>query len=100
MQCKDMAEYVKQNELRWIGQAYERWLDEREYEDINEYLRVFKERVPDAIAVHKRPFGFTIKCDDGLVIIEVRSKGASIVLEIIIETQRVGSGTIEGTVKK
>lgn len=45
---------------------YDRWLDEREYEDIKEYRAAFEKWLtkyhPDIVMVkfHKRPFGCTV----------------------------------------
>jgi len=50
----------------------ERWGDERQYEDINDYLECIKQDLPDAYKIHKRPFGVTIRCEDGDLRINVR----------------------------
>ena len=49
-----------------VNYLHSRWLDEREYEDFNDYIAKFKEivaRHPEAVFVtaSKRPFGFTYK---------------------------------------
>lgn len=48
-----------------LFKLYERWLDERECEDINDYLEAVKKKIPEAIKATKKPFGFIIKCEDG-----------------------------------
>ena len=58
-----------------ICNLYDRWLDESEYEDINDYLEVIQKKVPEAFKMHKRPFGFTAKCDDGNIQITVKEDG-------------------------
>lgn len=45
--------------------AYERWQDEKEYEDIKDYLLFVQGFVPCAYKMTKRPFGFKAKCEDG-----------------------------------
>ena len=54
---------------------YSRWQDEKECEDINEYLKAFQARVPEAFKISKRPFGVTCKCDDGNLLICVKKEG-------------------------
>lgn len=59
-----------------FGNLYERWLDEHEYEDINEYAKVLSDNIGVPITQsHKRPFGFTFQCDDGKIKITVRLQG-------------------------
>lgn len=57
-----------------IFYLYERWQDEKEYEDINDYLKTIQKKVPEAFKIHKRPFGITAKCDDGNIQITVKSE--------------------------
>ena len=54
---------------------YERWQDEREYEDINDYLKEMQKLVPEAYKISKRPFGITCKCTDGNIRIFCKVKG-------------------------
>ena len=54
---------------------YERWQDEREYEDINDYLKHMKQLVPEAYKISKRPFGITCRCEDGDIRIFCKVKG-------------------------
>lgn len=58
----------------------ERWTCERDYEDINDYLKVIQESIPEAVKIHKRPFGVTCKCDDGNIRIEARCSGGNLTL--------------------
>lgn len=53
----------------------ERWRDENEYEDINEYLLAIKKQIPEAFAITKRPFGVNCKADDGNVKLDVIRNG-------------------------
>ena len=66
-----------QNEIETVKAAYNtilplmvnlygRWLDEREYEDINEYATPIKNNLPDGVTLvkmSKRPFGFIFTVD-------------------------------------
>lgn len=47
-----------------ISRLYGRWLDERQYEDINEYYEVLKKELPKwavPLGMSKRPFGIRFK---------------------------------------
>ena len=57
-----------------------RWQDEREYEDIKDYLKPIQSLIPEATQMHKRPFGFTAKASDGTIKIwvEIKSSGVEI----------------------
>lgn len=54
---------------------WERWQDEKEYEDINDYLKAIQIRIPGDFKMTKRPFGFVAKCDDGNIHVSVKSQG-------------------------
>lgn len=58
----------------------ERWQDEKEYEDINDYLEVIKKLVPQATKIYKRPFGVLCACSDGNVKVSVKAKGNALQL--------------------
>lgn len=51
-----------------ISNAYVRWLDEKEYEDINDYAVLFQPNVEaiggQFIRMTKRPFGFIYTLDE------------------------------------
>lgn len=59
----------------YLCNLYERWQDEKEYEDINDYLTVIQKHIPEAKTISKRPFGITCECDDGKIKISVKVKG-------------------------
>ena len=44
--------------IQLIVNLYWRWLDEREYEDINEYGKVIASKLGFPVQMTKRPFGF------------------------------------------
>ncbi len=50
----------------------ERWNDERAYEDINRYRDEIRTYIPTACNVRKRPFGFSVKCTDGILIVKIK----------------------------
>jgi len=59
---------------------WERWQDEQEYEDINDYLKHLQQTFPEAYAITKRAFGIKCKTDDGNIHITVKRSGNSIKL--------------------
>jgi len=73
---KDAMNDVEDRKLmKGLIGLYERWLDEKEYEDIDDYLDVVKQSRPNAFKMNKRPFGYDQKCGDGVVRIGFRLKG-------------------------
>lgn len=59
-----------------IVNLYCRWQDEKEYEDINDYLSAIARAIPEAYKIHKRPFGFTARAEDGDIKIFLKRKGS------------------------
>lgn len=50
------------------GYLWSRWQDEREYEDINDYAKVFAAKLPAGVTLlkmTKRPFGFHYSIPSG-----------------------------------
>lgn len=66
MKTKEQWKAITQ-ELELLVYLYDRWQDEKEYEDINDYLQVIKRTVPNAYEITAEPFGFKVKCDDGIL---------------------------------
>ena len=52
-----------------------RWEDEKEYEDIKDYLVPIKKMIPEADRMYKSPFGFRAKADDGAIKIFFKKSG-------------------------
>lgn len=61
---------------------YERWQDEKKYEDFNDYFKVMKAMIPEAVKGTKRPFGFVAKADDGECDIYIKVKGKYLTLNM------------------
>ena len=59
---------------------YERWEDEYEYEDLDDYLQAIKHHIPAAYEITGEPFGIKIKCDDGILEVYVIDDGEHIKL--------------------
>ena len=54
---------------------YERWQDEKEYEDIADYLKAIQNSIPEAYSITKRPFGIKCKASDGNIHAFIKAKG-------------------------
>ena len=58
----------------------DRWVEEGEYESIDEYLKAIQKSIPEAYKVYKKPFGFKVKCTDGDVKVSVKVRGTKYAL--------------------
>lgn len=65
----------------FILDLYERWEEEKAYEDINDYLTAFQKYVPEAVKAQERPFGFICSCEDGNLFVFVKKEGNYIQLK-------------------
>ena len=62
---------------------YERWLDERKYEDFKDYEEVMKKSIENIEGVNfikgtKRPFGFIVSTENYNVKVYLKNKGHNI----------------------
>ena len=64
----------------FLFSLYERWQDEKEYEDIADYLVAIQKSVPQAYAMTKRPFGIKCKGSDGNLHAFIKRNGSKIQL--------------------
>jgi len=64
----------------FLFSLYERWQNEKEYENIADYLTAFQKSMPQAYAMSKRPFGVKCKGFDGNIHIFIKRKGNEIQL--------------------
>lgn len=71
---------INDNHADLLFRLKERWMDESEYEDIAEYLKVIQQKLPQATAITKRPFGIKLKADDGNLKVDVVVEGMYIKL--------------------
>ncbi|MEG1725857.1 MAG: hypothetical protein RR313_10735 [Anaerovoracaceae bacterium] len=53
----------------------ERWQDEKEHEDIGEYLKAIQKSIPEAAEICEKPFSVMCNCDDGIIQIGIKRKG-------------------------
>lgn len=84
--AKEICTDRKKGQL--VVNLYERWLDEKEYEDINEYGEYLEKQLgfdEDTLLMTKRPFGFKFKStfgkSRGISHITCKLKGNSIALQ-------------------
>ncbi len=80
MTVEEMAKIINDVHGNFLFSLYERWQDEKEYEDFSDYAEVFKKKVPETIKGTKKPFGFMIKCDNGTLHVIVKRKGNYLVI--------------------
>ena len=72
---KETAEYINKNHVKTLIYLYERWQDEKEYENFNDYVEYFRKKVNSTIKGTKRPFGFLVKCKNGILKISIKIQG-------------------------
>lgn len=79
--CKSTWAIFNKKTGEFMLNAYQRWLDEQEYEDINDYKDAIEELSDFPIMkITKRPFEIYIKCSDGILCIKASRKGKYITL--------------------
>jgi hypothetical protein len=57
-----------------LSYLYIRWQDEKEYEDITDYLVAAKKVLPEAIKISKKPFAITCQATDGRIQVIINNK--------------------------
>lgn len=88
MHKKDYLASVTMEKLDPLFNLFERYLDEREYEDKEEYKKAILKRFPEANKATVRPFGFSVPCDDGTVFVAVRRQGNHLVRKLMYTKDR------------
>lgn len=66
------------NAIRKFSYLYERWQDEKEFEDFNEYVVAMMKSMPEGstlIKGSKRPFGVTFKYGGSKVQVALKTSG-------------------------
>ena len=81
-QLKSSLNKAVTENMRVISYAYDRWQDEKEYEDWSEYDTYIRKnvKIPEGFTlakVNKRPFGITLNCDNFTARIKCTSRGIS-----------------------
>lgn len=60
------------NTLDLFENLYMRWQEEKQYEDIADYLKAIQNIIPCAYKILKRPFSVICKCDNGDIQIGIK----------------------------
>lgn len=60
---------------RMLCNLWERWQDEKEYEDIADYGKVISKELGVDVSMDNRPFGFHVICSKGLAKATVTCRG-------------------------
>lgn len=68
------------NNSNLIFNLAERWRDEKDYEDINDYLKVLQGSINGIYSIQKRPFGFHIMVDEVAHEVSVVRKGNKMII--------------------
>ena len=71
MTTKELWEKVREENAEFLCYLCERWEDEKEYEDIQDYLKAIQKAIPEAAEITENPFGIICKCDDGNIHIQI-----------------------------
>lgn len=74
MKVKELWEKINRENAEMLCYLYDRWQDEKKYEDIKDYLEYAQRDIPEAFKISKRPFGITCKCDDGMLRVTIKRK--------------------------
>lgn len=75
MKANELWQKVNSEDANFLFYLWERWQDEKEYEDIQEYLKAIQKSIPEAFKITKRPFGIVCECDDGQMHIQIKRQG-------------------------
>lgn len=80
MDCKEFSRTIMNDSkaVDLMAQLWSRWQDEKGFEDIAEYTIPLAKSYPNVTQAHRKPFGFSFRCDDGTLRIEIRRKGNSL----------------------
>lgn len=73
------------SQSKLIIRLYERWLDEREYEDIDQYGDVLKKQLPAGFTLTKmtkRPFGFKFAYEGANYWLKCAARGNSLTIAV------------------
>lgn len=75
----------KEKHIEHFIYLYERWQDEKKYEDFNDYIESMKLRVPGLCGMTQRPFAFYVPCSDETLKVSLKAstKNIQLIFEII-----------------
>lgn len=72
---KDLWVKLCDKNISFLAMLYDRWQDEKEYEDISEYLEVIKKEIPEAYDITDDTFVITFECTDGFMEVSFVEEG-------------------------
>jgi len=76
MKKLDFWKVFNEKHINLFAELNARWKDEKEYEDIKEYLECFKKNIKEDVEVYgilKSPFAIKVKCIDGNIKIKIKN---------------------------
>lgn len=74
----ELLSRVMTGHIQYLTTLYERWQDEHEYEDFDEYRDAAKDRCPGLTELWPSPFRAEYQAADGKVVVRFRSKADKI----------------------
>lgn len=81
MTMKTLFEEINTTHVDNLLYLRERWEDESQYEDINDYLDAIKKSIPCASEISGHPFSFKCLCDDGELEVHMPIRGNKILIQ-------------------
>ena len=69
---------VMTEHIRFLTTLFERWQEEREYEDFEEYRSVAKSKCPGLTELWESPFRAVYRAVDGRVVVRFKSSGGKV----------------------
>lgn len=75
MTSHELWEQINNEHAGFLFMLWQRWQDEKDFEDINDYLSAIQKRLPMAYAITKRPFGVKLKASDRDIKVDIKTQG-------------------------
>lgn len=85
--AKEFVTDFEKNHMDTFIYLYERWQDEKEYEDFEEYVQAMRKSIPALVDMTATPFAFLAPCAEGIMRVSATPKGSEI--EIALEVLTV-----------
>lgn len=71
MTIKELCEKLNSKTFNLLFSLYERWQEEKLYEDLSDYLVAIQKVIPEASKLTSTPFRVTCSCSDGQLLLTV-----------------------------
>jgi len=75
MNAQTLWDKIKRDDADFLIDLWHRWQDEKDYEDINDYLKAIQRSIPQAYKITKRPFGIRCRCDGCDLVVQIKRNG-------------------------